>query len=166
MEYSKNIELAKYYDQMSDGPRAALHYVKAMYENEPFDNNDLFNAAVIFILLDDVSYDKQGIVPEDMKSQCYDIANEFLDMVKHEKSSDSLDVEFWKSYIDLLTGVVEKISIPEEYFPSGAISAAVYLENGTPNKNADINKILSKATEMNSERGRYIFSVLEKYKAK
>lgn len=166
MEYSKNIELAKYYDQASDGPRAALHYLKALYENEVLGNDDLFNAAVIFILLDDLSYDSEGIVPEEMKSQCYEIANKFLDMVRHDKSSVSLDVEFWRSYIELLSGDIEKITIPEGYFSSGAISAAIYLENGVPNKKADINKILSKATEMNSERGRYIFSVLDKYKVK
>lgn len=163
MEGPTNLQLAKYYEQMSDGPKAALCYLKAFRGGESFENDDLFNAAVVFILLDDVNYDNVGLVPDYVKSQCYEIANEFLNAVQGEKVNDLLDVNFWKSYIDLLNGGIDEIIIPDEYFLSGAISAAVYINNGVLDEEINVQHIMHKAASMNSERGRYILSVLEKY---
>lgn len=163
MTESKNLNLARYYDQHSDGPKAALFYYKALESDELFETDDLFNAAVIFILLDDLRYDSLGIVPVEIKAICYELANVFLEKIESNNACDLLDVVFWKDYIKLLSGDVDSIIIPDDYFSSGAISGAIYLENGILNSDVDVNSILSKAKELNSERGRYIFSILSKY---
>lgn len=69
MNESRNIISARHFDQVGDGANAAICYNNALLLGESFSVDDLFNAAVVFMQLDDFQYDRNSSVSESLKSR-------------------------------------------------------------------------------------------------